>query len=114
MGFRVDSSSFLRNIAKTELKLRAAVGLYAHTASKKLESSAKQNATWTDRTAQARQTIQGGYYWQGYKCFIYLAGNKNYSPYLEFCNEKKYAILYPTILKESSYIVKGFSNILNN
>ena len=45
MGFRIDSSSFLRNIAKTELKLRAAVGLYAHTASKKLESSAKQNAT---------------------------------------------------------------------
>ncbi|WFD12011.1 hypothetical protein [Tepidibacter hydrothermalis] len=112
MSFRMDITGALKGLAEAELKMKAAVGLYANTAGKKLEGYAKQNAPWTDHTAQARQSIQGGHEWQGNKCNIFVAGNKEYSPFLEFCNEGKYAILYPTVRNYSAEIILGMQNLL--
>lgn len=112
MGFKFDIESVLTGLAEFELKSKAAIGLYADTASKKLESNAKQNANWIDRTGQARQTIQGGKEWEGDKCNVYVAGNTDYFPFLELCKDKQYAILQPTVNKLSPEILKGMSNLL--
>ncbi|MCT4507938.1 MAG: hypothetical protein N4A48_04130 [Tepidibacter sp.] len=112
MSLNIDIQGVLKGLAESEIKMRAAVGLYANTAGKKLEGQAKKNASWTDRSAQARQTIQGGHEWQGNKCNIFIAGNKEYSPYLEFCNEGKHAILYPTIRENAPDIIEGMRNSL--
>ncbi|KGG81068.1 hypothetical protein Y919_02560 [Caloranaerobacter azorensis H53214] len=113
MGFKIDIARALRGLAEAETKMKAAVGVYADSAGKKMEAHAKQNAPWTDRTGQARQTIEGGHEWQGNKCIVYVAGNKEYSPYLEFANEKKYATLYPTVKKMAPEILKGMAGLLN-
>ncbi|MBU3208524.1 hypothetical protein KPL28_02605 [Clostridium algidicarnis] len=94
------------------MKSKAAIGVYADTAGKKLEAYAKNSAPWTDRTGLGRKTIEGGNQWEGDKCHVYVAGNMDYSPYLELCNDKKHATLKPSVDKLSPEILKGMGNLL--
>lgn len=112
MSFKIDISSVLKGLAEGEIKTRAAVGLYCDSAGKKLEATAKKEAPWTDRTALARQTIQGGKEWKGNKCNVFVSGNTNYFKFLEFAHEKRYAILYPTVKKMQNEIISGMRGIL--
>lgn len=100
------------NPQKVEKKVRAAIGLYADTASKKMEGEAKKNAPWTDRTGNARNSIQGDFGWQGNKAVITLSGNMDYSVWLELAHGKKYAILKPTIDKFTPEILRGYQKVV--
>lgn len=93
-------------------KTRASIGVFAATAAKKMEAEAKQNAPWTDRTSNARNSIQGDFGWHGSKAAITLSGNMDYSPYLELAHEKKYAILKPTIDKMAPEVLKGYQKLV--
>ncbi|MPQ32445.1 hypothetical protein E4V42_13495 [Clostridium estertheticum] len=111
-GFNINIEGIIRGLAAFELKSKATVGLYADTAGKKLEAEAKKSATWIDRSGLARKTIKGGKEWQGDRCRVYVCGNMVYSPYLELCNDKKYAVLKPTVDKLSPEILRGLNNLL--
>ena len=100
------------NAAKVIGKQRAAIGLYADTAAKKMEGEAKRNGPWIDRTSNARNSIQGDFGWKGNKCVITLSGNMNYSVYLELAHEKDYAILYPTIQRNAPGILRGYQRLV--
>lgn len=100
------------NFKEVEKKTRAAIGLYADTAAKKMEGEAKINAPWTDRTGNARNSIQGDFDWQSNKAVITLSGNMDYSVWLELAHEKKYAILKPTIDKNAPDIIKGYQKLV--
>lgn len=109
MSIRVTNKT---NFKAVEKKVRAAIGLYADTASKKMEGEAKINAPWTDRTGNARNSIQGDFDWQGNKAVITLSGNMDYSAWLELAHEKKYAILKPTIDRNAPEILKGYQRLV--
>lgn len=109
MSFKVNNNINM-NIAK--LKVRAAIGLYADTAAKKMEGAAKKDAPWIDRTSNARNTIQGTFKWEGNKAKIELSGNVDYFKYLELANGKKYAVLVPTIQRYGPDIVKGYKKVI--
>ncbi len=94
--------------------MRAAIGLYADTAAKKMESDAKREAPWIDRTGNARNSIQGDFGWEGDKCKIVLSGNMDYSVYLELAHEKKYAILEPTIQKNAPEVLRGYQRLVKD
>ena len=113
MGFRVDASDFLRGLESAQHVAMAAVGLYAETAGKKLEAEAKSQAPWIDRTGNSRQTITGGFKWRGDTCVIYVCGNMQYSVFLELCNEKRYATLWPALNRLQPNILRGFAGILD-
>ena len=100
------------NPQKVEKMVRAAIGVYADTAAKKMEGEAKKNAPWTDRTGNARNSIQGDFGWQGNKAVITLGGNMDYSVWLELAYEKKYAILKPTIDRNAPEILKGYQRLV--
>lgn len=112
MGITVDLSDALKKMDEIDRKLQAAVGVYADTAGKKMEAEAKKNKPWEDDTGIAKQTIKGGHEWENDVCYIYLTGNTNYFPYLELANEKRFAILYPTIQKNAPGIMSGFKKLL--
>lgn len=95
-----------------EQKIKAAIGLYADTAAKKMEGEAKNNAPWTDRTGNARNSIQGDFGWIGNQAVITLSGNMEYSVYLELANEKRFAILKPTIDRNAPEILKGYQRLV--
>lgn len=94
------------------LKQKAALGVYAHTAAQKMEAEAKRNAPWTDRTSNARNSIQGDSGWEGTDCRIVLSGNVEYFVYLELAHGKKYAILKPTVDKNSPGVLRGFQRLV--
>ena len=100
------------NFKAVEKKMRAAIGVYADTAAKTMEGYAKENAKWTDRTGNARNSIQGNFGWKGNQAVITLSGNMDYSVYLELAHEKKYAILKPTIDRNAPEILKGYQRLV--
>lgn len=110
--FNIDVKDVINGLLKFEEKSKIAIEVYGNTAAKKLEAEAKKNAPWTDRTAMSRQTIEGGTQKNGDNVDVYVAGNTEYFPYLELCNDKKYAILQPTVNKLSPEILKGMNNLL--
>lgn len=110
--FRFDPSDMLNRFATAESRAPMAIRMYAETAAKKLESSAKQHAPWTDRTGHARQRLTGKVepVSNGYK--IILAHGVDYGIWLELAHEKRFAIIAPTINKEGPNILKGFERLL--
>lgn len=63
-----------------------------------LETYAKENAVWTDRTANARQTLRGWADELGNDAAVlYLAHGMEYGKWLELRWSGRYAILWPTI-----------------
>lgn len=112
MGFRVDTSDLLRGLGEAKLKAMFAVEAYGRSAAAKLEQEAKQGAPWRDRTGLARQTIAGVADWHGSAFRIGVAGNMNYSPYLELAREKQYAVLWPTVTRMAPIILNGMTSLL--
>lgn len=74
-----------------------------------LESDAKRNAPWKDRTGNARNGLFGGATKQGTIISTYVAHKMDYGKYLEHKNGGEYAILNPTIRKNK----RDFYNKLN-
>ena len=91
---------------------RAALQMYAETAALKMEKEAKKKAPWTDRTTHARQSISGEAGWRGDKLVIALSGGMDYSVWLELAYEKRYAILKPTIDKNTPAILRGYQRLV--
>lgn len=100
------------NFKAVERQVKAAIGLYADTAAKKMEAHAKSKASWTDRTSNARNTIQGDFGWQGDKAVISISGNVDYFVFLELANERKHAILSPTVQSFSSEVIRGYQRLV--
>lgn len=95
-----------------KLKTMYAVEKYGQSAAMKLVQAAKDEAPWTDRTGLARQTIAPVSDWAGDTFRIGVAGNMNYSPYLEKANDERYAVLWPTIHRMAPEILRGMRDLL--
>lgn len=112
MSFKFDASKLIKGIAEREIKTRTALGLYADTVAKKMETHAKSNKPWVDRTGRAKQSLNSSWKWVGDVARVELSHGVHYGIYLEFCNEKKYAIISPTINYISPKVIKGLKNII--
>lgn len=100
------------NFKAVEKKVRAAIGVYADTAAKKMETEAKKNKPWENRTSNAVDSILGDFNWQGNRAVITLSGNVDYFVFLELAHGKKYAILSPTIQSHSTEILRGYQRLV--
>jgi hypothetical protein len=109
---RLDIEGVLNGLADLGTRATVAMNVYGDTAGKKIETYAKNNAKWTDRTGLSRKTIQGGSQMEGNKCVVYVAGNTQQMPFLELCHDKKYATLQPSIDALSPEILRGMNNLL--
>lgn len=116
MQFKVkfEDGGILDGLDKVFSKTEAALRIYADSAAKKMEASAKTNRPWTDRTGKARQTIKGfaKHASNASKIRITLQDGVYYGKYLEYCNGGKYAIIEPTVDKEAPNIVEGLKGLL--
>ena len=112
MSFKFDANNLIKGIAEREIKTRAALGLYADTVAKKMETHAKSNKPWVDRTGRAKQSLNSSWKWVGDVARVELSHGVYYGIYLEFCNEKKYAIIKPTIDVISPQAIRGLNKIL--
>lgn len=112
MSFKFDANNLIKGLAEREIKTRAALGLYADTVAKKMETHAKGNKPWTDRTGRAKQSLNSSWKWVGDIARVELSHGVSYGIYLELCNEKRYAIIKPTIDTVSPQAIRGLGKIL--
>lgn len=112
-SFKFDAKSLLQGLSTTESKADAAIRMYAETAAVNLEAYMKSNRPWVDRTgnAKARLTASVQKLMDGYR--IALAHGVTYGIWLELANEKRYAIIQPTILAKSNEVFEGYEHLLD-
>ena len=88
------------NLKRWSEELRAATILLAQNWAGQLEARAKQNASWRDRTSNARNGLYGSAGVEGLmqnQVSIKLGHSMDYGVFLELCNDGKYAVLKPTL-----------------
>lgn len=115
MAFNLDfiGSQLNRNMDKLGSKFGVAILMYAATKATELEASMKTNRPWTDRTNMAKSLLSAKVSQPDSSTIrITLAHGVEYGIWLELAHEKNYAIIAPTIEKESPKIVQGLSNIM--
>lgn len=83
------------------------------TAASKMESWAKQNAPWTDRTGQARQRLTGQAYWENSNIVVAaIAHQVDYGIWLELAHQRKYAILEKALEEHKGEIEDAVRTLL--
>ena len=87
----------LSNLDKWKELKKAGITAVGMNTAKEAEAKAKQDAPWQDRTGNARQGLRGTSGWEGETLKIRLSHSMEYGPYLELCNDGKYAILEKTL-----------------
>lgn len=92
----------------------AVVRMFADTQARTLESDAKEQAKWTDRTGHARARLTGYTEENGDIIRIVLSHGVDYGIWLELANEKRYAIVKPMIELRAPFIMQDFENLLDN
>ena len=112
MSFKFDASSLIKGLSEREIKTRASLGLYADTVAKKMESYAKTNKPWVDRTGRATQSLNSSWKWKGDVARVELSHGVDYGVYLELAHEKRFAILQPTVNALSKEILEGFKELM--
>lgn len=108
-SFNLKSNVDFMKLARKQKALLKALG---DATAVKMEKDAKANAPWTDRTGNARQTLQGKSEWDNDMFHVMICGNMQYSVYLELAHEKKYAILVPTTEKYKDEFYNNAKKVL--
>lgn len=114
VNIELDSSDLKKGLSEFEAKTMLALKMYGETSASELESYAKANRPWTDRTSRARQGLKG--YTENEKVNsidMCIAHSVDYGIFLEYAHEKKYAILWPTIKNKSNEILKGLKTMMS-
>lgn len=102
-----------QGIAAVDKRAQAAVEMYAKNQAKRLESHAKQDAPWTDRTGMARKSLNATTSKTSTGIRITLAHGVDYGMWLELANEKRFAIIKPTIELRGNEVLEGYANLLD-
>ncbi len=100
MVLNIDVSGVDKDLEKHLLYWEAILMQLSYNTMKGPHRAAKRLASWKDRTGRARENIFFDTVMDGTQLNYLLIGGMYYSPYLELCNEKVYAILFPVVATE--------------
>ena len=133
MRLRIETDQLLAGLTAFELKSRACIANRGASAAKDWEDYAKQNRPWTDRTGNARRTLEGVAGWVHsdgsgsfapaapltglFSCDSFCVGVEGHMPYsvfLELGYGRKYSILSPTVHHFAPSVLLGFAACLCN
>lgn len=111
MGFQMNSAGLSRAMYDMEKRVQERSLIYAQAAARQLESFAKADAPWRDRSGHARGGIAGRAERRGSVIAITLSGSVRYLVYLELAHGKRWAVLWPTLQRHQRRILNGFAKI---
>ncbi|KEH91681.1 hypothetical protein Z962_p0058 (plasmid) [Clostridium botulinum C/D str. BKT12695] len=117
-GCRIDMQGMdntLRNLREFTPRLKAALALDAQNIATEMEEWTKTNASWTDRTSNARQFLKATVSWKNSnELIVTLSHHVDYGVYLELCNEGRYAILEQAIQQFAPQFQEGWRRIIQS
>lgn len=118
-----NSLNLTMNLTKSALKLNldtlgnkfdVLLRVYMTTKAPQIESYMKQNRKWVDRSSMAKTTLNAKFSKPSKDVYrITLAHGMDYGIWLELANEKKYAIIEPTINVSGPQMMKELQGLLN-
>ena len=73
----------------------------------KMEAHAKREASWTDRTSNARQSLFGVSTKEGDKVVVILSHGVDYGVFLELAHQGNFAIIGPTLQQHYGEIMQA-------
>ena len=107
------TGDLLNNVSEIPDKSKAAILAILEQEAENLEQYMKQNRPWTDRTGNARAGLSAKAYNSGSSYMeIVLSHSVYYGVYLEYSMEKRYAIIYPTILSQGPQVLAAFNDAM--
>lgn len=114
MSLKIDTKGLDDKLERLGERLTYATLMQADTQAKEIEAYAKNHRPWTDRTGSAKANL---------RCIvsqprknlvrITLAHGVNYGIWLELANEKRYAIVRPTLDIYGPRVMSNFRNLLD-
>lgn len=107
-----DTKNVLNRLESMQRKTRASLQIIADSAVKAMESYAKTNARWTDRTGNARQRLKGETRWEESALIAAITHNVDYGIWLELCHEKKYAILEEALNSQAQNLLDAYQEFI--
>lgn len=96
-----------------KVNIDAAIGLLAQSYAPQIEAWMKQNAIWTDRTGNARQTLASEVEEMVNQVTIAFGHGVAYGKWLELANSGRYAIVSPALDYFAPKIWADVKRILN-
>lgn len=113
--FDMDMSGLISGLGQLDRKVEFALDSFCERAAQGLEDYAKRNRKWTDRTGNARQRLSGKTFKVAKGRRIELSHGVDYGIWLEMANERKFAIIEPSIEKYGTeQIMPGFEKFMEN
>lgn len=112
-GFNINVERLVNGLNTVDNRFQTAVLMFAETEAIKLESDMKTNRPWTDRTSAAKQRLKANAYRLNKSVRIELSHGVDYGIWLELANEKRFAIIEPTIRLAGPYVMRDFEGLLN-
>lgn len=110
---QLDYSEVMANMTKLKARLSTGLTMITATMATKMETWAKENARWTDRTGNARQSLKGRSYWEDANHIVaQLSHGVDYGIWLELANQKKYAILEDSIEAHKDEILRAWAEVV--
>lgn len=114
MAMQVNVKGVTSGMDNLKEKIVIASKMYASTKATQIESYAKGNRPWTDRTGLAKANIRATVSQpQSNYIRITLSHGVDYGIWLELANEKRYAIVKPTIDKFGPEVYSGLKSLLS-
>lgn len=108
-----DTSKLSNGVSRMAEKVGAAVLMYASTQAIRIETKMKVDRPWTDRTGMAKATLRARVTQPRTNVVrILLAHGVDYGIWLELAHERNYAIIAPTIARESPNVLNGLNGIV--
>ena len=112
--FSKDQSLLDTSLSQLEMKLKAAIMVYLNYQSNKLTSYMQINRPWRDRTGEAKRRLNVKPTSPDSETLrLVLSHGVPYGVWLEMANEKRYAIINPTIKTQGPKVVEGLQDILS-
>lgn len=113
-GFTMNLDSLFEKISEFDEKFEFALTKYCEAAAEGLAGYAKEHRKWKDRTGDARKRLSGKTYKIPKGRRIELSHGVWYGIWLELANEKKYAVIKPSIRRYGNdHIIPGFNNFFD-
>lgn len=114
MSLKIDKEKLGQNIDEVFGKVMAVSLMYADTQASHLRSYMQTHRPWRDRTGEAKRRLNAQVSQPNdHTIRLTLSQGVDYGFWLEMANEKKYAIVQPTLETKSQEVVAGFEKLMD-
>jgi hypothetical protein len=111
-SFQWQAGTLTKNMKMMEPKVQRALIALTETYATKIESAARSDAPWTDRTANARNGLTTATEHLPTRHTIILFHKVPYGIWLEVVKDGKNAIIMPTIRKQSKLLMATLDKLM--